>query len=275
MVGGSGATDRDNDVYFPPIRAGLLARGIAVASFDKRGVGGSTGDWHDGGPAELTADVLAELASLRAAAGIDARSVGLFGHSQGGWVVVEAAARDQRVAFVITNSGPGVTPALQERFAVATQLRASGRDEAGVVRALARFDELVTGIRNGEDIAALEDLASDEDLRRLTLVPGTPDTLRMMRAWLDHDPRRALKRLRVPMLAIFGSADRIVPVAESLAIMRASRAGRPGALTELIIDGGDHRSLVGDPPVLPDTYHQRLADWILAQTLAGARAATP
>ena len=76
MVGGSGPTDRDNDVYFPPIRARLLDAGVAVASFDKRGVGGSTGDWHDGGPAELTADALAELAHLRNEAGIDPRAIG-------------------------------------------------------------------------------------------------------------------------------------------------------------------------------------------------------
>ena len=101
---------------------------------------------------------------------------------------------------------------------------------------------------------------------RYTLVPGTPDVLRLMRAWLDHDPRPAMERLRVPMLAIFGSADRIVPVADSLTVMRASRAGRPGALTELVIEGGDHRSQLGDPPMLPDGYHRALADWIVAQT---------
>ena len=64
MVPGSGPSDRDNDVYFPTIRAGLLVRGIAAASFDKRGVGESTGDWRDTGPAEQSADVAAQLASL-------------------------------------------------------------------------------------------------------------------------------------------------------------------------------------------------------------------
>ena len=65
MVPGSGPSDRDNDVYFPAIRAGLLDRGIAAASFDKRGVGESTGDWRDTGPAEQAADVAAQLACLR------------------------------------------------------------------------------------------------------------------------------------------------------------------------------------------------------------------
>jgi fermentation-respiration switch protein FrsA (DUF1100 family) len=40
MHPGSGPSDRDNDVYFPPIREHLLEAGVAVCSFDKRGVGG-------------------------------------------------------------------------------------------------------------------------------------------------------------------------------------------------------------------------------------------
>ena len=44
MSPGSGPSDRDNDVFFPPIRRVLLDAGFAVASFDKRGVGDSTGD---------------------------------------------------------------------------------------------------------------------------------------------------------------------------------------------------------------------------------------
>ena len=83
-----GPSDRDNDVYFPAIRAGLLDHGIAVASFDKRGVGESVGDWRDTGPAEQAADVAAQLACLRAE-GVDPARLGLFGHSQGGWVVLE------------------------------------------------------------------------------------------------------------------------------------------------------------------------------------------
>lgn len=46
MHPGSGASDRDNDVYFPPIREQLLEAGVAVCSFDKR-VGGSTGRWQE------------------------------------------------------------------------------------------------------------------------------------------------------------------------------------------------------------------------------------
>jgi pimeloyl-ACP methyl ester carboxylesterase len=126
MVPGSGPSDRDNDVYFPAIRAGLLERGIAAASFDKRGVGESTGDWRDTDAAQQASDVAAQLACLRATPGVDPGRLGLFGHSQGGWVVLEAAAADPSVAFVVTNSGPGVTMAHQERFATEAHMASAG-----------------------------------------------------------------------------------------------------------------------------------------------------
>jgi pimeloyl-ACP methyl ester carboxylesterase len=50
------------------------------------------------------------------------KPVGLFGHSQGGWVLVEAAGRSPEAAFVVTSSGPGVTPAEQERYPHRTYL---------------------------------------------------------------------------------------------------------------------------------------------------------
>lgn len=265
MVGGSGPTDRDNDVYFAPIRAPLLAAGIAVASFDKRGVGGSTGDWLAGGPAELTADALAQAAALRDRPEIDASRVGLFGHSQGGWVVLEVAAADPRTAFVITNSGPAVTPYLQERYAVAAGMRAAGETDARVEAVLARFDRLADLIRQGAPLDALVPLARDPDLERYTLVPVEAGVLGMMRRWTDHDPRPAIERITAPLLAIFGADDRIVPVEDSLRILRDAREGRPGGLDELVIAGGDHRSQVGDPPALPARYHEALAGWIRAR----------
>ena len=57
-----------------------------------------------------------------------------------------------------------------------------------------------------------------------------------------------------------------MPVDLSLAILREVRAGLPGGLSELLIEGGDHRCQVGDPPALPDSYHAGLAGWIARHT---------
>jgi len=87
---GSGPSDGDNDVFFSPIRTHLLGAGIAVSSFDKRGVGESTGRWQEAGIVEQADDLLAAVAALETVRDFDA-PIGIFGHGQGGWVVLEAA----------------------------------------------------------------------------------------------------------------------------------------------------------------------------------------
>jgi uncharacterized protein len=258
MVPGSGPSDRDNDVYFPTIRAGLLDRGIAAASFDKRGVGESTGDWRDTGPAEQAADVAAQLACLRETPGVDPARLGLFGHSQGGWVVLEAAAVDPSVAFMITNSGPGVTMARQERFATEAHMTAAGAPAEAVAGALAAQDALIALVRGGADIETVQAAAAEDGHG-----PGDAAELELVRRWLDHDPRPALERLTCPLLAIFGEKDLVTPVEDSIAVFRAARAGRPGQLDIETLAGGNHRLQIGEPPTLHPAYHRTLGDWTL------------
>jgi pimeloyl-ACP methyl ester carboxylesterase len=102
MVGGSGPADRTNDGYFSAIRRHLVDAGIAVLSYDKRGVGASSGEWRDTSLDDLASDALAALNILRTQPGIRASNVGLFGHSEGGWVVLHSAAARDDVSWVVT-----------------------------------------------------------------------------------------------------------------------------------------------------------------------------
>src|SRR4051812_31423527 len=84
MLQGSGPADRDSGGYFPPIRDAFLARGIAVFSFDKPGIGSSTGDWRHYALMDRADQALAALALLREHHVIDGARVGVWGQSQGG-----------------------------------------------------------------------------------------------------------------------------------------------------------------------------------------------
>lgn len=245
LVGGSGPTDRDNDTFFPPLRRHLLDAGIAVLSYDKRGVGASSGDWRDSTLTDLAADASAALGFLRSASGVRADTVGLFGHSEGGWVVLRAASGRDDVPWVVTTGCPAVSPAAQERHALAVRLRKTG---TGNRDALALYDRLVEAGRSGADFATA---------RRLVEAAGAPPELDPFwagmdeRLWTfvrrkqDHDPAADLHRLRCPHLAVFGGDDPLVPVADSLRVLGAAacRADRPrrAALTVEVVPGADHR----------------------------------
>lgn len=264
MVGGSGPSDRDNDVLFPPIRAALVRSGFATLSYDKRGVGGSTGSWLDCGVDELAADAAAAVAVLGTHPEVDARAVGLFGHSEGGWVVLRAAAEHPKgVAWVVTNSGPGVGPAEQERYALATALRADGDPLADACLEL--YDRVVAAALRRAPFAEADLLVrgdpAGEPFARFG-VPLDEPTWRIMVRYADHDPAPDVDRLRCPHLALFGAADPIVPVAASVAAFAASPAARD--LTVRVFAGGDHRVRVGD--AFAPGYLPALTGWVGAQT---------
>ena len=267
MHPGSGASDRDNDVYFPRIREHLLGTGIGVSSFDKRGVGGSTGRWEDAAIEEQADDLLACVEALLADPSFDA-PVGAYGHSQGGWVVVEAAGRLSRLAFVVTNSGPGVTPGEQERYAIRAYMARAGIAPTEVDEVERYFDWLVTLMRERVPF---------EDVRRRIAEAGFPDAFHelglpvlpersedwnLMTRLLDYDPRPALERIRVPLLALFGADDTIVPVEASVDVYR--EAVRPELLTVAVLPGGDHRLQTGDPPALANGYLGTLSSFVVS-----------
>jgi pimeloyl-ACP methyl ester carboxylesterase len=266
MHPGSGPSDRHNDVYFPPIREYLLDAGIAVCSFDKRGVGGSTGRWQDAGIIEQADDLIACLAALLSDAVVP-KPVGLFGHSQGGWVVVEAAGRGPGIAFVVASSGPGVTPAEQERYSHRTYLAGGGVTENEMLEAFEPFDDLVEALRSGATYEDVRGQFESEQLppmyrrRELILFPDDEEIWNFLLRVFDYDPRPALERIAVPVLALFGADDRLVPVEQSVAVYR--EAVRPDLLMVAVFPGADHRVQTGDPPRLVDGYLETLTGFVL------------
>ena len=111
---GSGAEGRWASRY---LAAQLANHGIAALIFDKRGVGGSSGDWRHATPDDLAGDGAAAVSSLLQEPHIDPRRIGLHRHSQGGTLAPLVAARSPGVAFVIGSAAAGLPTDSTELFA--------------------------------------------------------------------------------------------------------------------------------------------------------------
>jgi pimeloyl-ACP methyl ester carboxylesterase len=275
MFPGSGASNRDNDTFFPPIRRHLLEHRIAVASFDKRGVGGSGGDSREIGIEEQADDAIVEAAALRELDGVPAGRVGLFGHSQGGWVVLEAAARDPAIAFAIPSSGPGVTPGQQDRWALEHAMLSRGVPEDLRSAVLRLVDQALEMLRGGEGAAAFDAVLrapGNQAARELLVEAGVAEPIlqrwEQVRLMIDHDPVPAMRRLRCPVLALFGADDVLVPVPQSVEIYRRELGSR-GLLTLEVFEGAGHRLATGEGELV-EGYLERLSRWILEVTGTGS-----
>ncbi|MEB8346761.1 alpha/beta hydrolase [Flavobacteriaceae bacterium KMM 6898] len=104
-VHGSGRQDRHDG----PWSSFFTRYGIAVLSYDKRGVGESTGRYETAGYEDLASDVLTGISFLKNHPKINAELIGIQGSSEGGWVGSIAASKSEDVAFLLVRVGSGVS----------------------------------------------------------------------------------------------------------------------------------------------------------------------
>ena len=180
--------------------ASLLAdSGIAVFTYDKRGVGKSGGVY--AGPEVGTNNIDSSNLNLLALDASVASNIllahlpahhgplGLMGFSQAGWIIPLAATKNHEVSFMILFSGPVITTLEQLRFQFYT-------------RGNSRFWDTHT------EAEAREHIRNDPDRYQFA---GT-------------DPRDALARLPIPGLWLFGGKDIQIPVHLSIEHLDALKA---------------------------------------------------
>jgi hypothetical protein len=178
-----------------------IDHGIAVLTYDKRGVGRSQGvccPWREPGYFPLLGgDVASAVRLARTHPEVHPDGVGAWGFSQGGWVVPAAAADlGDELAYAIIGSGPTVTL--------------------------------------GEELLYSE-LTGDDECRPSGLSPEEIELRLDAEGPSGFDPRPDLEAMLAPGLWIYGGRDTSVPVARSVGILEeiADRLGKDFASTVL------------------------------------------
>jgi uncharacterized protein len=231
---GSGPQERDLSTA-----RWFAAQGIAALAYDKRGTGQSSGDFRTGPFMDLCDDGLAAIGYLKSRPEIDAKRIGVWGLSQGGWLGPLAASRSTDVAWVIAVSGPGVSPGEQMIVYYANELRRDGASESDIRNAdnLRReiYEYLYTGKGYEQARADLdrarsrpwfEKVKAQGDKLTDRLQPPAelnerdhPNVIRFARE-MHYDPVPALQALRVPALFLFGDQDQLIPVEKSKEVIQ-------------------------------------------------------
>ena len=183
-VHGSGKIDR-NDSYIKEFAEHFSKKGIAVLTYDKRGVGESGGDYEGGFGGSMVAyaaDAISAINNLKKRDDIDSKKIGLFGVSQGGYIIPLAAAMDKRnVAFTIIVSGPVISIAEES------------------------FYSNLTGDSNGKPTGK-----SKEQIKKELKAYGSK----------GYNPYPFVEEMIKPGLWLYGGLDKSVPVEESLANLK-------------------------------------------------------
>lgn len=234
--------------------------GAVVLTHDKPGCGGSPGHWTAQTLADRARESLAALALLREHPAVDGQPVGLFGISQGGWVALLAAAIGQpHVDYLVTLSGPGVSPAVQERTRIERELQANAIPSSDVAEALAWLDQRTERLIAGEPVRTVladQTRLSDRPWYAITTRYFDDETtLAFLAGLLDFEPADVLPQVPCPVLALFGAADELVPVPQSVSAYARHLPQLPGDPHGIaVFPGADHGLFTAPPdPAVPRT----------------------
>jgi pimeloyl-ACP methyl ester carboxylesterase len=180
---------------------------------------------------------------------VDARRIGLIGHSEGGVVAPLVASRSDAVAFMVLLAAPamdGRSLAMLQGERIARAAGASA-DQLALQQALNRrmFEVLAREPEESTARAAVRQILQDE-LGKLGVTSADtigalekqmePQIRRGLSPWfrhfLVHDPLVALRAAKVPTLALYGSLDVQVPADANAPLMQEALAGS-SALSEV------------------------------------------
>jgi uncharacterized protein len=252
LISGTGQNTRDEDVWghkvFVVLADALNRKGIAVLRYDKRGVGGSSGDYDSATTADFTSDAQAAVAWLKTQPQIDANRIGVLGHSEGGIIAPAVAAADKSVAFVVMIAGPCIRGDRLFVMQSAMTAKAYGAPDDYIARRVVFDQELYRAIVSASSESAALDRAkalvaqgvADKivDQNEAETLPQD-DTRPWERYFLAYDPAPTLARLSIPVLALNGSLDVQVPAKENLAAAREALKNNSNA-TVIELSGMNH-----------------------------------
>ncbi len=269
LVTGSGPQDRDEEILghrpFLVLADWLTRRGFAVLRYDDRHFGMPAVQGWSFTTEVLAGDARAALDWLHGQDNIDTRFTGIIGHSEGGVIAPFVAARDRRVAFIVSLAGNG----LSGHEIARRQWAAMALDERDEAFTRAAFDLLLRDM-TGEDLRrelrtlsrrthGWWNMAARRRLgRTLDLTVSAWN-----RFYLHHDPAADWCRVTCPALALFGEHDiQVEPEANRVAIERAVCDSGHADVTLRVVPSVNHlfQTVTGGGPKPYDALLREYAD---------------
>ncbi|MFC4585533.1 alpha/beta hydrolase family protein [Sphaerisporangium corydalis] len=220
FVQGSGRGDRGE---FTTQATWLAMAGVVTLTYDKRTVGY---DFRHRDFALLADDALRMIETLRLRADVDPVRTGLWGVSEGSWVIPIAAAQSLDVGFTVLVSSPNVSPVRQVAWALNEQLER--------LHAPAGVRDLLTRAMGGVGFN-----------------------------FLRYDSVPAMSKMTRPVLALYGTMDPSIPFVESTQTLTTAMTAAGNAdYTIRFLGGADHAMRVNGG-TFARGYLDTLANWIL------------
>jgi dienelactone hydrolase len=241
IVHGDGAQDRFSNWGYLPLINTLVDAGIGVFTWDKPGVGTSTGNWLDQTMDDRADEALAAMQAIAALDEVSISQIGFLGFSQAGWVLPRVANQITPAFTVIV--GGAVSWRDQGTFYTRIRMTSEGVAQEVIEQHLAdrtlRYDAMF-------DPVAVSSAEPPADPARFRFVAGA--------YW--EDSTDLISDMKGPVLAIWGEDDLNVDALSDAAIFREQLSPLSQDRRVVLIPNATHGLLRAD------LYNYQLpSDW--------------
>jgi hypothetical protein len=230
-VHGDGPQDRfSSGGYFPIINT-LLDAGIGVFTWDKAGIGASTGNWLEQTMADRATEALAARLAIAELDTVDINQIGFLGFSQAGWVL-PLVANEITPAFTVIVGG-AVSWRDQGTYYNRVRLTAQGVPATEITQRLKERIEK-------------NDALFSEPITEATQTDMDPDRLRFVANAYWEDSTAAIASMQGPVLAIWGEDDLNVDAYTDAATYTAQLAPLSDQRSVVLVPNATHGLLRAD-----------------------------
>ncbi|HVR45377.1 MAG TPA: alpha/beta fold hydrolase [Candidatus Binatia bacterium] len=246
LLSGSNGQPRSGFYALEDFVADQFARlGFVVLSFDKRGVGDSSGAAGDNGVEQVAA---AAFRFLKQQPGIDPARTGIWGMSQGGIIAPKVATLENGVGFIVNESGSIVDANTEEIERTARMMRVDGFNERDIADAVAFQRLKFHYARTGQDwdayAAAYTKYANRPWFPDPYVGPPASKSSSAWKFWRESgavQPTEFWRRFTGPVLLLFAQHDTIGDPDENIALFAKTMAEAGNEnYTIGVIPGADH-----------------------------------
>jgi pimeloyl-ACP methyl ester carboxylesterase len=207
---------------------------------------------------------------------LDAKRLGIIGHSEGGILASLAATRSNEVNWLVLLATPATTGERTLLHQSELIARAGGLAEEQILRSLEIDRRAYAAVREEKDASALrkrlEALVQQSGLGAAMPPAALQAQLKTMstpwfRQFLDYDPEPVIEKVRCPVLALNGDRDLQVDSAENVPLLRkAYDTSGNQDFTVVEIEGVNHlfQKAQSGLPALYGAIEETIAPEVLA-----------
>lgn len=232
LISGSGQQDRNAEIFghkpFWVIADYLSRNGVGVLRLDDRGVGKSGGDPSTSTSLNFASDTEAAFQFLKKNPIVNAKKIGLIGHSEGGMIAPIVAAKNPSFQFIVLLAAPGIPCdelLLEQSYLIG---KSSGMNETELLETKKINQQIYTVVKseksNDVALAELESIFFDmykddtafntlEEKDKKTVVQQQigPLLTPWYRYFIRYRPEVNLEKITCPVLVLNGEKDLQVP----------------------------------------------------------------